>query len=379
MTSDTARNISLETYFCGQKLQSPFILSSGPLSYGAEGIIAASQAGFGAVVTKTLRLKPAINPPHHIGLIGTQTLINCEKWSDIDFTQWCEYDIPQSVKNGTILIASLGHTLDEVKVMATAVEKAGAQMVELVSYREDDLLPMLDYAKSVLNIPVICKLSANWTDVVGTAQKCLVHQTDGICAIDSIGPTLKIDIEHAQPALLGELGAGWLSGEAIRPISMWVNAEISRRNPEFQNLYSSGGCFSAKDAIEFLMAGATAVGLCSAVMLKGLSFVDKLCNDLADLLPKLGYHSLSEVRGVALRNLQSFEAQGELEFTYQAFRPDGSKKCIDCKKCEIVCPYKARHVDFPIMTFDRNRCRSCGLCVDICPTEALTAQVVQKK
>ncbi len=379
MSSEAETNISIETNYCGYKLKSPFILSSGPLSYGAEGIIAASQAGFGAVVTKTIRLKPAINPPHHIGLAGAQSLINCEKWSDIDFERWCDFDIPESVKNGVILIASLGHTLDEVKIIAEAVQKAGALMVELVSYREEDLIPMLIYAKEALNIPVICKLSANWPDVVGTAQKCLEHHSDGLCAIDSIGPTLKIDIQHARPSLLNEGGAGWLSGDAIRPISMWVNAEISRRNPDFRNLYSSGGCASASDAVEFMMAGATAVGLCSAVMLKGLPLVSKLCIDLPILVQKLGYQSLPELHGAALPNIPALEAEGILEFSYQAFRQDGSKKCIDCKKCELVCPYRARQVDFPTMHFDRRRCRSCGLCVEICPTEALTAQARQQK
>ena len=56
-----------------------------------------------------------------------------------------------------------------------------------------------DYTKEHVDIPVICKLSGNWPDTVGTARKCLEHGANGICAIDSIGPTLKIDIEKQRP------------------------------------------------------------------------------------------------------------------------------------------------------------------------------------
>ena len=54
--------LSLNTTFCGVKLQSPFILSSGPATYGSEGMIRAHQLGVGAQVTKTIRISRAINP-----------------------------------------------------------------------------------------------------------------------------------------------------------------------------------------------------------------------------------------------------------------------------------------------------------------------------
>ena len=67
----------IQIKFCGHRLQSPFILTSGPLCYGAEGMIRGHQAGCGAVVTKTIRLGAAINPVHHMGTINGDVLINC--------------------------------------------------------------------------------------------------------------------------------------------------------------------------------------------------------------------------------------------------------------------------------------------------------------
>ncbi len=79
---------------------------------------------------------------------------------------------------------------------------------------------------------------------------------NGICAIDSIGPTLKIDIEKAAPEMMSGDGFGWMTGAAMRPIAMRYNYQIAKENPQLMNLYASGGVMKADDAIEYMMAGA---------------------------------------------------------------------------------------------------------------------------
>ena len=138
----TGADISVD--FCGCHLQSPYILSSGPLCYGAEGMIKGHEAGAGAVVTKTIRLGAAINPVHHMGTVNQDSLINCEKWADSDRLNWYENEIPKTVAAGAVVIGSVGHTLKEAQAIVKDVERAGAHMIELVSYTEDTLIPMLD-------------------------------------------------------------------------------------------------------------------------------------------------------------------------------------------------------------------------------------------
>lgn len=368
----TGADIGIE--FCGYKLQSPYILSSGPLTYGSEGMIKGHQAGCGAVVTKTIRKAAAINPVHHMGTVNNDSLINCEKWADSDREQWYKKEIPETVKAGAIVIASVGHTPGEAEEIVTEVEKAGAHIIELVSYTEETLLPMLDYTKANVKIPVICKLSGNWPDPAGTARKCLEHGADGICAIDSIGPTLKIDIEKARPEMMSEDGFGWMTGAAMRPIAMRINAEIARNHPELKNLYASGGVMSADNAIEYMMAGAMGAGICTVGILKGVEHVEKMCYDLSKRLKELGYGSINEVNRAALPNFPKKEHVSKLDFAFTAYKEDGKNKCIKCNKCITVCCYDARILDFPEMKVDMDKCRSCGLCLDVCPTDALTGK-----
>ncbi len=320
------KGADISTELCGIKMQSPFILSSGPLSYAAEGMIEAHKAGAGAVVTKTIRLDAAINPTPHIGMVNEDSLINCEKWADTPPEMWFEREIPMTKAAGAVVIASIGHTLPEAEALVKRAEAAGADMIELVSYTEDTLLPMLQAAKSRVSIPVICKLSGNWPDPVGTAKKCMELGADAISAIDSLGPTLKIDINHARPEMNSADGYGWLSGAAMRPVSMRIVSEIARNG--CSELVGIGGISKAEDAVEFLMAGAQGLGICSSLIIRGMDHLTKVCHDLSMLLDQLGYKNLAAVKGAALPNFPTAERVAKLEFKYEPYYA----------KCQEACP-----------------------------------------
>jgi NADPH-dependent glutamate synthase beta subunit-like oxidoreductase/dihydroorotate dehydrogenase len=320
------KGADLSCELCGVKMQSPFILSSGPLSYAAEGMIEAHEAGAGAVVTKTIRLNKAINPTPHIGLVNEDSLINCEKWADSEAELWFKREIPMTKAAGAVVIASVGHTLPEAEALVKPAQEAGADLIELVSYTEDTLLPMLQATKARVTIPVICKLSGNWPDPAGTAKKCLDLGADAISAIDSLGPTLKIDIYNARPEMNSADGYGWTSGAAMRTTAMRIISEIARGG--CQELVGIGGIGKAEDAIEYLMAGAQALGICSSLIIKGMGHLTKVIHDLAIMLEQLGYKSLADVKGVALPNFPTEERVGKLEFTYEAYYA----------KCQQACP-----------------------------------------
>jgi dihydroorotate dehydrogenase (fumarate) len=357
---------------CGVELRNPFIASSGPLTYGAKGIRRCFAAGAAAAVTKTLCKLPAENPIPHIVSLGKGTMLNTEKWADLSVQQWVEQEFPALRGADGMVIASLGHTVEEVELIAPQLARVGdpIRMLEVVSYRAVDMVPMVKAAKRLTDFPVLAKISPNWPDLMEVVDGCLAAGADGITAADSLGPVLHIDIETARPALSGDYGYAWMSGTAIKPVIVRIVADICRRHPDVP-VVATGGVTTAEDAVEMFMVGATAIGAQTAPMLQGVSWFEKTANKLAKWLDAHGYRSPAEVRGRALPAIAPGEDKHPLTFFFDA------DKCTECGRCVTVCAYEARHLEEgKVMRLDTDACRSCGLCVTVCPTEALTADRV---
>lgn len=369
----------LSVSLCGIKLKNPFVVASGPLTWSAKGIQDAYAAGASAAVTKTIRPEATVNPVPHIATPGPGgSLLNTEGWSDFSAGEWLERELPLLRERDGVLIVSLGHTAVEVEQLALPLADAGADILELVSYRAEDAAPMVAAAKEALarqspDLPILIKVTANWPDLLPVVADCVAAGAAGVTAIDSIGPTLRVDIEAGEP-LLGSFA--WLSGEAIRPISLRVVADICLRHGV--PVVGTGGVGRAEDVVEMVMAGATAVGIHTAPLLRGLSWLGKTEAKLHRWLDSRGHARLADLRGVALNSLQ---AGGEHELAQVVeteplsfdFNPD---TCTECGRCVTVCAYQAREVaPGPVMLLDNVECRSCGVCVTVCPTRALTVRL----
>ena len=350
---------------CGVALQSPFIAASGPLSYNAAGMLRLHRAGAGAVVTKTIRLEACINPIPHMVRNSRDSLVNCEKWADLPPEAWIASEIPQAHQAGVVVIASVGHTLPESSRLVEKVVAAGASMVELVSYDEADLAPMVADARRRVGCPILVKLSPNGRNLAEIARRCVAAGADAVTACDSVGPVLRIDIRTGRPLLGGVGGAGWLSGSAIKPMILQRVAEL--RQVLTCPIIGLGGVTDAADVLEMLMAGANFVGLCSALILRGPEYLGTLRQETAASLEKLGYADVAAVSGKAIPFLTATEQTGRIEFAYDAGR------CTGCGQCVKVCCYQARTLTAgKEMSVNERECRDCGLCASVCPTQALT-------
>lgn len=348
---------------CGLQLHNPLVLASGPLSWNAAAIHAAFDAGAAAVVTKTIRPEAAENPTPHIAQAGRGSMLNTEGWSDLPAERWIAEELPALQEREGILIASTGHTAAEVERLAGPIAGTGVDMLELVSYEARDAAPMIEAAKRAATIPVLIKISANWANIVDVVDACLRAGADGFTAIDSIGPTLGIDVETGRP-LLGSFA--WLSGAAIRPVALRVVAQVCLRHDV--PVVGTGGVGTAEEALEMMMAGASAVGVHTAPLLGGLDWFGKVLRRLKRWMDAHDVASLAELRGWALPWLHRETSHDALSFTLD------QAACTACGRCVTVCAYGARRL--PIegsQTLDRARCRSCGLCVSVCPTGALRA------
>ena len=195
----------MKTTFLGHELQSPIIVGSSPASFGADAMIRCHEAGAGAVVCKTINRNAAENPDLHMVVAGRETLMNCEKWTDFPMERWLDDEMPRAVAAGVKCIASVGHGIEDSRLCVERLEEIGVMAIELVSYTDDTVLPMLEDTKRRVDIPVIVKLSPNSADLMGHGIKVDGGETLGksiVFAYDHRHAQMIVDRFHALwPAL----------------------------------------------------------------------------------------------------------------------------------------------------------------------------------
>ncbi len=163
-------------------------------------------------------------------------------------------------------------------------------------------------------------------------------------------------------------GVGGLAGPAIMPITlrMVLDIALSVDLP----IIGLGGVSNASDIIEYIMAGATLVGVCTAGHLNGISRYKKIIEDLEKLLEELGASSLDDVRGLTLRRIEERKQRNQMAITEKIVPTVDDNLCNSCGKCEKACVVDAININ-ETAYIDSERCIGCGLCVSVCPTKAI--------
>jgi dihydroorotate dehydrogenase subfamily 1 len=357
-------DLSIE--ICGLKFKNPVMPAAGPNVMNGSALVKAAEGGAGGLVAKTVSVKPADVPRPYIAKVK-DSLINAELWSDIPLEQWIKVEYPKAKKAGLPLIASIGYRAEEIREVAPKVVAAGADALELsTNYLMNDPSAVADVtkaAKETVKVPVFVKLGPNVLDIKQFAKAAEEAGADGIVAINSLGPCLAIDIENAMPMLGSVDGFGWLSGPAVKPMAVRCVADIARtvKIP----VIGAGGISSGRDAMEFIMAGASAVQICTAAMVRGHKIYGLIADEMAKFMRVKGYNSISDVRGVALRHLpkEPLHATKPVEIV--------TSRCNVCGLCERHCPYDAVHMVGKVAVVDSAKCYTCGLCVSVCPSRAI--------
>jgi len=149
--------------------------------------------------------------------------------------------------------------------------------------------------KEITSIPIIVKLSPNVTDISAIAASVEQAGADAIAAINTLGPGMVIDIHSGQPILANKVGG--VSGPAIRPMAVRCVYDIYR-TVEIP-IIGIGGVTDERDAIEMIMAGATAVGVGSAVRYRGLEVFETILDEMRAFVVEESHANLSRLRGIA--------------------------------------------------------------------------------
>jgi dihydroorotate dehydrogenase (NAD+) catalytic subunit len=279
--------------------------AAGPNVRDGQHLEEAAQGGAGALVSKTISVRAAPVPMPHMAEIKGGFL-NTELWSELAPEQWFADEYPRARAAadaaGLPLIISLGYSSAEIAQIAPQV-RPWADAVELSThYLGEDATPMINAiaaAKAALDVPVFVKLSPLGREMRAAARAAQAAGADAIVATNSLGPAFGIDITSGYPLLGGPNGYGWLSGPALKPLALRCVYDIAQSVSI--PVIGVGGISRGEDVVEYLMAGASAVGVCTAAVLRGPGVYGKIAAQLGDWLDAHGYQAVGEIKGRALR------------------------------------------------------------------------------
>jgi len=348
------------------RFANPVLPAPGPPVWNGEAMRACAEGGAGGIVSKTVSVRPAIVPTPNMAQIRGGFL-NTELWSELPVEQFIEREYPLAKESGLPLIVSLGYTAEEIAALAPRVRPFADGLELSTHYIGDDPAPMVDAiraAKEAVDAPVFVKLSP-FRNMKTAARAAAAAGADGIVAINSFGPCLGVDVETGRLLMGSREGYGWLSGSALKPLALRCVFDVARAVD--LPIIGVGGVSKGSDAIEFFMVGASAVGVCTAAILKGPQVFGKIACGVEKWLDEHGYGSVEEVRGLAIRRWEE-----------RAFRTGHAPPeldvdtCTGCGLCQASCVYDAIHVVDEKATLTPEKCYGCGLCVTRCPVRALS-------
>jgi dihydroorotate dehydrogenase subfamily 1 len=291
--------------------------------------------------------------------------LNTELWSELPKEQWLEREYKMAKETGLPVIISLGYTADEIRELAPLVRPFADALELSTHYVGSDLSPIvsaLKAAKAAVQVPVFMKMSPhpNIQEIAVAVEKA---GADGLVMINSFGPCLGIDVESGLPLMGSKDGYGWLSGAAIKPLAVRCVYDAAKRVKV--PIFGVGGIASGRDAAEMFMAGASAVQVCTAGILKGPGIYGKILKELDEFLDSHGYADITEIKGLTHRRV------AERAFLATVIVPAvDQKRCNLCGLCETSCVYGAISASGELL-IDAKRCFGCGLCVTRCPKGAL--------
>ncbi len=295
----------------GLKLQNPVMTASGTFGYGDEEGHLFDIQKLGAIVCKGTTLKPRDGNPqprlaetpygllNSIGLqnIGVEALIRDKA------PVWAGWEVPVVVNIAAEIIEGYGELagcLDEVKGVAAIEVNISCPNVA-AGGMEFGVSPEVAAAvtKSVrqaTTLPLMVKLTPNTSDIVAVAASVVEAGADCVSLINTL-KGIAIDIKKRRPAL-GNV-CGGLSGPAIKPVALRMVYEVA--SMVTVPVVGGGGIFTANDAIEFIMAGATAIQVGTATLVNPRAPLDIL-EGIEAFMEKEGIKDITEITGAALAN-----------------------------------------------------------------------------
>lgn len=295
---------------CGIKLQSPIVLLSGCVGFGAEytRVEGFSHHDVGAVCLKGTTLEPRLgNAPHRVyetpsgmlNAIGLQNPGVDKVVNDI---------LPQLDFEETRFIANVsGSAVEDYFETTKRFDDSAIDAIEIniscpnvkeggVAFGNDPEMSarVVEACRRATDKPLITKLSPNQTDIANSARHCIEAGTDAFAAINTL-MGMAIDIESRMPVIGNRQGG--LSGPAIKPVALLkVNQVYQVCKGHNIPIIGQGGITSAEDALEFIIAGASAIGIGTGLFYDPL-ICPKINTGILDYMERHNIDNLKSLTG----------------------------------------------------------------------------------
>lgn len=303
-----ARDVDLSVEIAGMRWASPVTVASGTFASGREYAGFVDLARLGAIVTKGVSLNAwAGNDPPRMAETASG-MLNSIGLQNPGVEAFCSTDLPWLAEHAAgvpVIVNVSGHTMDEYAAVVARLECEPA----VAAYEVNISCPNVDCGgmafgtdrvaaakvtaavRATTRRPVIVKLSPNVTDIVAVAQAVVDAGADSVSLINTL-LGMAIDAETRRPKL-GRI-VGGLSGPAVKPVALRMVWQVS--NAVDVPVIGMGGIMTAEDAVEFLLAGASAVAVGTG------NFVDpttttRVVDGLAEYCVRHGLARASELTG----------------------------------------------------------------------------------
>lgn len=346
-----SRDLSID--FLGVHFGNPFCLSSSPVGNCYEMCSKAYDAGWGGIVFKT---------------IGPKSFLIDE----------VSPRFAELTKEGTPFVGFKNME----QIAEHPLEQNLDDLAKLKKAYPDKVLIASIMGPDAEDWTVLAKMTPNITDMVPVAKACMEGGADGIAAINTIKSITDLDLDRAigLPVINGKSSVSGYSGKAVKPIALRFIQQLREGIPGLP-ISGIGGIETWEDALEFILLGASTLQVTTAVMQYGYRIVEDMKNGLMHYLEDHGVEHLSDLVGLANKNIVPAE---ELDRDYIVHPALKAEACIGCGRCYISCFDGAHQAIRWNETerrpdFDTEKCVGCLLCSLVCPTGAITkGEVVMK-
>ena len=303
--------VDLRTRLGQLELPSPVLAASGCAGAGRELAQFTDVARIGAVITKSVTLEPRAGNPAPRLTETPSGMLSSPGLQGPGIDGFLQRDLPWLLSRGARAVVSVaGHTVREYAELAVRLsDAAGVSAIEVNLGCPDAAAAGRPFALDAAaagqvvaqvrgsaryDIPVFAKLSPEVTDIVAVARACVAAGADGLSMINTL-PGMAIDPVTFRPALAGL--AGGLSGPAIRPVAVRCVWAVREALPDVP-IIGCGGVRTGRDALEFLLAGASLVAV-GTVLFHDPSACSRIQRELEEELTARGVDRVPDVVGRA--------------------------------------------------------------------------------